>query len=327
MGIHDLSSSEKTAARRQYQQPDFPFVCGISLGEYPCNRRCRMCPMYTAPPKVERYITDEILEQACRQVGQRKVNLELSAYGETFMHPRADEYLFTARRMCPNAQIVVATNGALLTRERCEKIVDSGIDHLSFSLDAGSAESYQWLTGTSDYDDVCRNLETLAAVRDQRGGKHLRITTHIIGIKELAHEFEAFEARWKGIVDSAVVRPYGNWAGMVNDNGVTPAQKQEIPAERYPCAWLWYATKIEPNGDVSKCFVHITGDLHPVGNIMQEPLESIWRGEKMNRLRELHMTNRCGELDLCPDCIVWSLFPKFWKQRKRLGLFKTGEWK
>ena len=229
--------------------------------------------------------------------------------------------------MCPNAEIIVATNGTLLNRERCEKIVDSGIDYLSFSLDAGSPETYKWLTGGDNYEKVCRNLETLVEIRNKKGAKHLKVNTHIIGIKELSHEFEAFIQRWKGIVDTVKVRSYGNWAGLVDDNGCTPSERQELPEERYPCAWLWYATKIEPNGDVSKCFIHVTGDKNPIGNIMKQSFESIWKGDKLQRLRELHLQNRYDEVEFCKTCTVWSLFPNVWYKEKRFGLISTGAWR
>jgi radical SAM protein with 4Fe4S-binding SPASM domain len=275
--------------------------------------------MFSRPPEKARFMTKDVFEKACREVGSRRnVSIEISAYGETFQHPQADNYLYMVRTLCPNASIVVSTNGTLLNSERCKKIVDSGIDHLSFSLDAGSKESYKWLTGVDDYDGVCRNLENLVNIRNQMGAKHLKITTHIIGIKELAHEFDSFIKRWENIVDLVNVRNYGNWGGLVNENSVTPAEKQEIPEERYPCAWLWYATKIEPNGDVSKCFIHVTGDKDPLGNIMDQSFESIWKGEKLRILREKHCLNKYNEIEFCENCIVWSLFPKFWY--RKIGL-------
>lgn len=327
MDIHDLTPEEKIEQRRHHMRLDFPYAYGISLGEFDCNRRCRMCPMFRRPPKINRYISDEVIERAYKEVGDRNCNVELSAFGETFLHPKADDFLFMARRLCPNAEIVVATNGTLLDRERCERIVDSGIDYLSFSLDAGSAESYRWLCGADDYEAACRNLETLVEVRNKRNGKHLTIGTHIIAIKELAHEFDAFVQRWSGVVDNAVVRNYGNWGGLVDDNGLTPAERQRIPEERYPCAWLWYATKIEPDGDVSKCFIHVTGDDNPLGNIMRQDFEEIWRGERIRALREMHCQNRYDEIEFCPTCAVWSLFPAFWEKRKLFGLFKGREWR
>jgi radical SAM protein with 4Fe4S-binding SPASM domain len=321
-----LQPIRKNQLRKQYLCYDFPFSIGLSLGEFKCNRQCRMCPQYTNPPVIERYISDEVIERACREIGVRNVSIEISAYGETFMHPKADDFLYKVRELCPKATIVVATNGSLLDRHRCEKIVESGIDHLSFSLDAGSRESYQWLCKATDYEQLCRNLETLVEIRNNLNAKHLKITTHIIGIKELSHEFDPFIKRWSGIVDQAYVRTYGNWAGLVDQNGISPAESQKIPDKRYPCAWLWYATKIEPNGDVSKCFIHVTGDKNPLGNIMQQSFESIWQGRKLEDLRNKHCQNDIRDIEFCKDCIVWSLFPNFWKERQRNDIQKTNEW-
>jgi MoaA/NifB/PqqE/SkfB family radical SAM enzyme len=122
MSIHDLTAEEKIERRNQYMRPDFPYAYGISLGEWQCNHSFRMCPMYNRPPQQERYITGEIFSKACLEVGERRdVSIEISAYGETYMHPEADDFMFTVRRLCPNATVVVATNGSLLDRERCEK--------------------------------------------------------------------------------------------------------------------------------------------------------------------------------------------------------------
>lgn len=313
MDIHNLTPDEKRQSRDQYLQSEYPYSISLSLGEFDCNQRCRMCPMYTAPPAVKRTMSTKVVQKACSDIGDREVSLEISAYGETFQHPEANAILGITRKMCPNAHIIVATNGSFLDEDRCEAIVDSGIDILQFSLDAGSAESHKWLTGTTHYDRLVRNLERLIETRVKRGADHLKIFTHIMGIKELEHEFDDFVSRWSPHVDLAHVRQYGNWAGLVDDNGITPAQKQVIPDERYPCSWLWYATKIEPNGDISKCFIHCTGEKDPLGNIMDSSLESVWKGEKARRVRQLHQIGRYDELEFCKNCIVWSLFPHFWE--------------
>ena len=120
-------------------------------------------------------------------------------------------------------------------------------------------------------------------VRNKTNSKHLYITAHIIGIKELEHEFEAFRTKWSPIVDKAVVRNYGNWGGLVDGNDVTKIDKQITPEKRYPCALLWHSSKIQPNGDISKCFISITGEKKPVGNLFKQSFEQIWHGEQFKR--------------------------------------------
>jgi radical SAM protein with 4Fe4S-binding SPASM domain len=316
-----LDKVQKASVRQTYLRFDFPFVYGISLGRYKCTRKCRMCPMHTQAPENPIMITDEIMTRALSAVGERPLNLEVSAFGEPFTHPHADAYMFQARKSAPKAEIVFVTNGSVLDQPRCEKIVDSGIDILQFSLDAGSAETYKWLTGSNAYDATCRNLERLLETRAQRGGKHLKIQTHIIGIKELEHEFQGFLDRWTGVVDNVQVRQYGNWAGRVDDN-VTTLEEDVLPEFRYPCAWLWYATKIEPNGDVVKCHQHTIGDDETgerLGNLLEQDFEEIWQGEAIRRARELHLSGKADALKYCGSCQVWSLFYDVWERCQSEG--------
>jgi len=324
-----LNPTDKANVRKMYLREDFPYVYAISIARNKCTIKCRMCPMYTMPPD-DLDITDEIMNRALDPIGDRKLNLEVSAFGEPFLHPKCDEYMFLTRKRAPNAEIVFVTNGTLLKKERCEKIVDSGIDIIQVSLDAGSPETYKWLTGSKNYDRVCRDLEQLAEIRNKRGGKHLNIQTHIIGVRELEHEFDDFVEKWSGIVDQAVVREYGNWGGRTDHNEVTPAKEEEIPAERYPCAWPWYATKIEPNGDVVKCHQHTIaekGDNERLGSLLEDDFLSIWQGENMRRVRNKLLKNDHEGLGYCKDCNVWSLFYDVWEKEKLLGFVPTGRWK
>lgn len=326
MDLHHLTRTERKVERKRHLQPEFPTVYSISLGEWSCNLRCRMCPMFNEVPKVKRAITDEIMKRALSFVEDRPVRLEVSAWGETFQHPQADQYMFWCREMAPKAEVLFVTNGTLLNPERCEKIVDSGIDRLQFSLDAGSAETYEWLTGSKKYDQIVRNLETLVETRNKKNAKHLKIQTFILGIKELSHEFEPFLSKWRPLVDEVVVRRYGNWGGLVDGNGCTGMEEEKVPPVRYPCAWPFFATKIQPNGDVSKCFVGITGDNQPLGNIMEKDFKAIWSGEKMQGMRNAHKTGCFDGVDHCGTCTVWSLFPNFWKKEKKWGIVETGSW-
>lgn len=71
MDIHNLTTEEKKQTRNQHMRMDFPYAYSISLGEYKCNRTCRMCPIYTVPPKKNRYMADDVFEKACLEVDDR----------------------------------------------------------------------------------------------------------------------------------------------------------------------------------------------------------------------------------------------------------------
>jgi hypothetical protein len=43
-------------------------------------------------------------------------------------------------------------------------------------------------------------------------------------------------------------------------------------------------------------------DGKPVGTIGAAPLEEIWNGGEMQRMRKLHIAGRAGEIDICSRC-------------------------
>jgi MoaA/NifB/PqqE/SkfB family radical SAM enzyme len=196
--------------------------------------------------------------------------------------------------------------------------VESGIDHLSFSLDAGSVESYKWLTQSPNYEQVCRNLELLIETRNKRGGKHLKITTHIIGLKEMAAEFKPFVKRWAPLVDNAYVRNYGNWAGReetliyepaTTGNGIPhPYQlvsKPYIPlGARMACWALWTQLYIRWNGDVSFCGFDIEGKTSGL-NISDKPILDVWNSQEFWRFRTTQLENDHSVL-YCKACPDWA---------------------
>ena len=70
--------------------------------------------------------------------------------------------------------IDLTSNGALLTKELGENLVDAGLDHLHISVEALSSEKYREITGVSsvDFDQFTDKIRTFSA---QRGKCRLTI--------------------------------------------------------------------------------------------------------------------------------------------------------
>ena len=81
MDIHNLTIEEKKKQYHEHMGLDFPKNYAISFGDYNCNRRCRMCPMYNEVPKDNRYMKMEALTRALEEFGSRKAVMEFSAFG------------------------------------------------------------------------------------------------------------------------------------------------------------------------------------------------------------------------------------------------------
>ena len=59
---------------------------------------------------------------------------------------------------------------------------------------------------------------------------------------------------------------------------------------------------VKQSGDVYPCCQSYMLDGQPVGRIGAGSLEEIWNGDEMQRMRELHVSGRAGEIDICSRC-------------------------
>lgn len=93
-----------------------------------CNSRCRYCKFYSEYSDSEFYrglMTDEILEEICKQLPSIDTlkTLNFLGGGETFIHPKWSDYIARILKVCPSVEeYVIYTNGMLLTKENVEKL-------------------------------------------------------------------------------------------------------------------------------------------------------------------------------------------------------------
>lgn len=302
------SSVFRWYSRRQLYSPDYPKVIGILTGIYPCNYSCRMCPQFSEKPDYKTEMSFDQYKFIIDQLPDDGVRLELASYGETLMVDDIGKMIRYAKEKRSKIPVCMATNGLLLNDEVAEMLIDSKIDIVQVSLNAPERDSFKWLIGIDAYNKASDNIKRFAKRKKELKSRKPEIYTHIINIKELesAHT-DKFVKEWNKIVDRADTRPLGNWGGLINENGCT--RTWELPKKRYPCAWLWFSTKILPDGEVHKCFVHFLSHKPGIGNINNNTLKNIWEGEKLKAIREKHLQGRYDEEPLCGKCDVWALFP------------------
>ena len=136
------------------------------------------------------------------------------------------------------------TNGHLLTAERAEALVASGIDHVEFSIDASSPETYLAIRRSPDHQHVVENVLRFTELcrRARRGA---RVSVSFILQPKNRHELKAFRQVWSPRVDLVSVRAYHQHGGLVD--GAANTACKALP-RRYPCPFLWKRTIIHLDG-------------------------------------------------------------------------------
>jgi radical SAM protein with 4Fe4S-binding SPASM domain len=86
-------------------------------------------------------------------------------------------------------------------------------------------------------------------------------------------------------------------------NLMRPGAGHEPSDWKHPCHYLWRGPMyVKHNGDVYPCCQSYMLNGSPVGRIGEKPLEAIWNSEEMVRMRQLHVTGRAGEIEICSRC-------------------------
>lgn len=314
----------RAMVRKQHLSPDFPSIIGVNLNETKCILRCRMCPQYNKKPAESKWIEPKLFYKLIDELPDSKnISFEIASYGETLVTKYWKELILYQQRNKPKLQSALVTNGAILNDDIIDFLLSNPPYVVQLSLDAGTPETYEWLTGSKHYKKAADNLRKFAEERARRGLRKPILRTHIIEMKELINDIPVFLKKWQDIIDVVHVRHLGNWGGAIDDNECTPMWNP--PKKRYPCAWPFFATKIVPSGEVHKCFIHFLSNTPGVGNLNSQTLREIWHGNRLKEVRTKHLEGRYEEEPMCEKCNIWALFPNIWKTKEYCEGIFTGK--
>ncbi len=108
----------------------------------------------------------ELFKRVMDEAGPSLVRVDFFNYGEAFLHKRAIEMCQYIKTRFPHIYLYTSTNGLAFTEDSVARLVHSGIDEVTLSIDGATAESYAKYRQRGDFAKAIRNLG--AATRAKR---------------------------------------------------------------------------------------------------------------------------------------------------------------
>jgi hypothetical protein len=108
----------------------------------------------------------ELFKRVIDEAGPSLGRIDFFNYGEAFLHKRAVEMCEYIKANFPHIYLYSSTNGLAFTEEAVRRLVHSGIDELTFSIDGATPGSYVKYRQRGDFAKAIRNLST--ACREKR---------------------------------------------------------------------------------------------------------------------------------------------------------------
>ena len=281
-----------------------------------CNAACIMCPYSslakTAPASpMDDALYLKILKEL-RQTGTvREILLMLQ--NEPLLDRNFSDRVRIVRELFGrNVRTGTVTNGAPLTESTIDRLLASGIDYVSVSIDAIREDTFARIRHGLDYQRVLNNTLSL--------GKRLgssRVSVRFLRQRGNDGEEEAFAHYWRRQGIRVVFMEPTNRAGSV--------QSYERIKKHHPRLWkkLVYSVlnrcvpacpfpfsrmSILSDGRVVLC-CNDWGPHDTVGDLSRQTLKEIWNGEKINHYRQMLWMHRVKESLVCADC---SLAGHYW---------------
>jgi hypothetical protein len=108
----------------------------------------------------------DLFARVVEEAGPSLGRIDFFNYGEAFLHKRAVEMCEHIKTRFPHVYLYTSTNGLALTEEKTRRLVRSGIDEITFSIDGASAETYVRYRQRGSFDKAMANLR--AAIDEKR---------------------------------------------------------------------------------------------------------------------------------------------------------------
>jgi radical SAM protein with 4Fe4S-binding SPASM domain len=208
----------------------------------------------------------------------------------------------------PHQFVEIVTNGSALTPSRFNKLVASGVDLISISLNAATEEVFQQVKHGVSWRQVKRNIDAIAQKDTSRVNIFLRYIQQLENSNSLLKFWLYWGRQGFNIVSfdinnrSDTVR---NYEGLVPNRKLLMNQLYKAMGRLFYglCPQAFSVAHVMHNGDVPMC----SNDWHNreiLGNVNQNTIREIFNSPRIQEIRELMFLGHYDAISPCRECSI-----------------------
>lgn len=280
-----------------------------------CNFQCVMCPNKDLPENDRGHMDMDLFTKIINEAADFVFEINLAHRGESLLHPRFIDALSYAKSKGIYTRL--HTNGSLLSEDLARKIIDSGLDRLSFSFDGYDKATYEKIRRGGKFEEVATNIIRFLEIKKELGSKTPETAVEVINFaantsRENPKAQKTFQDRFRGLpLNQFVMKDLHNWAGELH---------MGEKGTRYSvCPFPWNALIICWDGDVIPCTQDFFNTF-VAGNAREHSIRDIWNSDRMKTIRKKLIHQDISDLPACSNC------DRPWRERI-LGIPKEFLWK
>lgn len=277
-----------------------------------CNASCQMCPYpYTVHLEPRAVMDDALYSKIITECASEDEFVELvpMAQSEPLLDVKMESRIAEFKRIAkPHQMVEIVTNGSALTPVRFQRLVESGVDKITFSLSAFTEATYNTIIEGLSWKQIIRNLEAIA-ISPLRS----KVNIFLRYVRQTGNEseFPAFNKYWRGKGFNVVAYEVNNRSGALeNYDRLKPFKSFLFKKIRKSmgrvlfkntCPHAFGIMHVLSNGDVPLC-ANDWHHRHLLGNVRTQSIREIYNSKGIKDIRELMEQGRFEKIDACRDC-------------------------
>lgn len=270
-----------------------------------CNVSCVFCNRQKISMDIG-YIEDKLFYKIIDEMARHlPVKLVPFFRGEPLMHPQLIPFLQYAKQKGVGP-IQMASNALLLDDQMQDRLIEAGIDYLSFSLDTVDPKVYERSRMFGNLEISSNHVKSMGLKCKERKKKGLSAPTiqvSTINIEEYLPKQKEFIEEWLPYVDVVRVYEQHDEKGCLVDPQIR--KSLDVFEERKPCRKVFTDMIIYWDGRMALCN-YDWNEQRKIGNANTMTLQEAWDSEEYENVRKMHL---CNQFDrgICADCHHWKI--------------------
>ena len=299
-----------------------------------CQLQCPFCPTGQRRNVRPNALMEPALFRAVmKQLGPTLLHADLMNWGEPMLHPDIFEFIALAKSY--RVETLLSSNMNHLPEGGAEKLVLSGLDLLTVSIDGASQESYGKYRVGGNFAAAVENTARIARAKRKLGRSNPKITWQFLVFRHNEHELElakklaeesgadeigftapnlpfkpGIKDEWMSTLPKYALydaahfpeRPPWEWDKTTDQAGKPLDINVDVYAgdkTRRPCLWPWTGVAVNPDGSVSPC-CSVEERCHDFGTLAEHSFFALWNNAQYRTARRHISAYAKGEKNSLP---------------------------
>lgn len=292
---------------------DTPYNLKVEVSSL-CNMRCVYCAhsktnhgVYEGNMSVE--LMERILKDSKEFPRKYKV-MEMFSFGESMCNPNLSKMISMAKEADVADKINFTTNGILITPDKADELVESGVDIIRISLQGIDSDTYERICGVKlEFDRFINNLKYLY---EHKGNCSIRMKIADVALKGIPDGEERFKEIFGSIADSIFIEriipmyadvDYKEIDESIYEKSIEGRERVKQSKIHTVCNRPFYRLRVAADGKVTAACCDIPNDFY-YGNIYENSLVNIWNEEKRKALLKMQLEGKRFAHPICKTCTI-----------------------